>query len=93
MSKTYIEPAGDHVIVAEGLQENTLDGITLPDNAKQQEMRTGVVVFTGPDVSKYTKVTNVVLYGPFAGKNIIVDGIEFRLLREGMIEAYLRKSN
>jgi co-chaperonin GroES (HSP10) len=92
MSKSYIDPATDHVIVTEALQETVLDGITLPDNAKQQEMIYGLVVFVGPDTT-HTNPQDTVLYGPYAGKHIIVDGMQFRLLREGQIEAYLRKSN
>lgn len=93
MSKNYIEPATDHVIVAEMPRETVIDGITMPDNEKQQEMCSGVVVFAGPAVSIFTHPEDIVLYGPFAGKNIIVNGTQFRLLREGQIEAYLRKSN
>jgi chaperonin GroES len=93
MPKTYIEPATDHVVVAEGLQETIIDGITMPDNARQQEMKSGTVVFVGPGCSEFTKPLDVVLYGPYAGKNIVIDGSEFRLLREGQIELYLRKSN
>ena len=93
MSKSYIEPATDHVIIKEGLQELVVDGISMPDNVKQREMLMGMVIFTGPEVSRATHMNDIVLYGPWAGKNIIIDGIEFRLLREGQIEAYIRKSS
>jgi co-chaperonin GroES (HSP10) len=92
MPKNYIEPATDHVIVAESLQETVIDGITVPDNARQKEMLTGTAIFVGPDAHR-TAAHDIVLYGPYAGKNIYIDGMEFRLLREGMIEAYIRKSN
>ena len=32
------------------------------------------------------------LYGPYAGKTVVLEGVEFRLLREGQIEGYIRKS-
>jgi co-chaperonin GroES (HSP10) len=92
MSKTFIEPATDHVIIAEMPDETIIDGITLPDNVKQQEMNPGLVVFVGPQVSEYTKPEDIVLFGPYAGKHIIVNGQQFRLLKEGQIEAYLRKT-
>lgn len=92
MSKTYIEPATDHVIVAEVVQETIIDGITVPDNARQKEMLSGTVIFAGPDAHR-TNPHDIVLYGPYAGKNIVVDGMEFRLLREGQIEAYVRKTS
>ena len=90
MSKTVLEPASDHVIVADMPRETQIDGISMPDNVRQQEMIFGVVVFVGPE-AKNTKVEDQVCYGPYAGKGIVMDGLEFRLLRQGQIEAYLRK--
>jgi chaperonin GroES len=91
MSSHYIEPATDQVIVAELPRETVIDGITLPDNEKQQEMVAGNVVFIGPDARR-TKPSDHVLYGPYAGKHIVIDGMQFRILREGQIEAYIRKT-
>ena len=48
MSKSYLEPAEDHLLVADNPRETTLDGITMPDNMRQQEMVFGIVVFAGP---------------------------------------------
>ena len=91
MSKHFIEPATDHVIVVDAPHETIIDGIYQPDNVKQQEMVTGTVVFVGPDAHR-TKPEDMVLYGPYAGKNIVMNGTEFRILCEGQIEAYVRKT-
>jgi len=91
MSKTVLEPASDHVIVADMPRETQIDGISMPDNVRQQEMVFGVVIFVGPDAAEKTKPQDRVCYGPYAGKGIVMDGIEFRLLRQGQIEAYLRQ--
>lgn len=91
MSKTYFDPATDHVLIVELTGDVIIDGITLPDNEKQQEMHYGSVVFAGPDAHR-TNPADHVAFGPYAGKHIIVDGMQFRLLREGQIEGYLRKS-
>ena len=91
MPNNYIDPATDHVIVAELPRSTVIDGIEMPDNEKQQEMVFGSVVFVGPDARR-TQPTDHVCYGPYAGKHIIIDGNQFRLLREGQIEAYIRKS-
>jgi len=92
MSKTYLEPAGDFVLLVDMPHTTTLDGILLPDNMRQQEMVFGTVVAVGPLVnSMYTKSEDRVCYGPFAGKTIAIDGIEFRLMREGQIEGHLRE--
>lgn len=91
MSKNFIEPATDHVLVVDGPRETVIEGITMPDNEKQQEMVVGSVVFVGPDAHD-THPADTVLYGPYAGKNVVMNGMEFRLLRQGQIEAYIRKS-
>ena len=93
MSKTFLEPAGDHLFVVDNPRETVIDGIELPDNVRQQEMMFGTVVFVGPLVSTYTKPEDCVMYGPYAGKTAVIDGMAFRLLREGQIESYLRKTN
>jgi co-chaperonin GroES (HSP10) len=92
MSNTYFDPATDHVLVAELPRETVIDGIIMPDNEKQQEMVYGTVVFSGPKALD-THPEDLIAYGPYAGKNIVVNGMQFRLLREGQIEGYLRKSN
>lgn len=91
MSKSYLEPANDHLLIADSPRETTLDGIELPGNIRQQEMCFGTVIFVGPQATA-THPEDQVCYGPYAGKNVIIDGIEFRLLREGQIEGYIRKS-
>lgn len=91
MSKTFLEPADDHLIVVDSPRETTIDGISLPDNVKQQEMVFGTVIFAGPEATK-THPEDRVCYGPYAGKTVVLDGIEFRIIRQGQIEAYIRKS-
>ena len=91
MANTFLEPASDHLLVVDTPFETTLDGISLPDNVRQQEMIFGTVVFVGPDAD-FTKVEDQVCYGPYAGKTVVFHGTEFRLLREGQIEMYIRKS-
>lgn len=91
MAKKYLVPAGDLVLVVDSLRESTIDGITLPDNMKQQEMVFGTVVFIGSKVSEDTKPEDLICYGPYAGKTVLIDGVEFRLIREGQIEGYIRQ--
>lgn len=91
MSKNYLEPAEDHLLVVDSPRDVTIDGIILPDNMKQQEMVFGTVVFVGPLALK-TKPEDCVCYGPYAGKTVVLDGIEFRIIVEGQIEAYVRKT-
>lgn len=90
MSKSFLEPAGDRLLVVDSPCETTIDGISLPDNVKQQETVFGTVVFVGPQAMR-TKSQDRVCYGPYAGKTVVVGGISFRLILEGQIEAYVRE--
>jgi chaperonin GroES len=92
MSKTRLEPMGDYLLVADIPQNNTLGEISLPDNQRQQEMIFGFVVAVGPSCSAL-KEQDRICYGPYAGKNVIIEGIEFRLLREGQIEGKIVNTN
>lgn len=90
MSK-FLQPANDMVLVSDLSRETTIDGIILPDNIRQQEMVFGTVVAKGAATSTNTQERDVICYGPYAGKTVVIEGIEFRLLREGQIEAYVRE--
>ena len=90
MPKSVLEPAGDHVIVADQPRTVTIDGIELPDNVRQQDMVFGLVIFIGPEITR-TKVQDTICYGPYAGKMVALDGVQFRIMREEQIEAYVRK--
>lgn len=89
MSK-FLEPAKDVVLVIDVPTETIIDGISLPDNIRQQEMVYGTVVASGP-LAASTFPKDQVCYGPYAGKSVVIDGIQFRLLKEGQIEAYVRE--
>jgi co-chaperonin GroES (HSP10) len=91
MSKTFLEPASDHLLVVDNPRETTIEGIAMPDNMRQQEMVFGTVIFKGPQALA-TKAEDRVCYGPYAGKTVVLEGIEFRLIKEGQIEAYVRKT-
>lgn len=92
MSKTRLEPMGDHVLVVDIKGTNVMEGISLPDNVKQQEMCFGYVVAVGPDCLAL-KERDRICYGPYAGKNVIMEEVEFRLLREGQIEGKIVDTN
>lgn len=92
MANSYLEPAEDHLILIDSPRSTTLDGIEMPDNMRQQEMVFGTVMFVGPLALK-AKPEDLVCYGPYAGKTVILEGVQFRILKEGQIEAYVRKSS
>lgn len=90
MSKRILIPAADFVLVVDHPRETMLDGIALPDNVRQQEMVFGLIVSVGPKAEDTrTRSEALICYGPYAGKTVVIEGVEFRLLREGHIEGYL----
>lgn len=75
-------PSGDRVLVSVIEQERMLEGVLLPDSAKE-DMQAGLVVAVGE--SKF-KPGDRVLFGPWAGKHIQLEGVPFRVMREGEID-------
>lgn len=92
MAENYLEPAGDHLLVIDSVVDTSIDGISLPDNIKQQEMVYGTVIAVGPKCNKeITHAQDTVCYGPFAGKKVVLNSTEFRSICEEHIEAYIRR--
>ena len=94
-----IRPLDDRVVVEPlEAEEKTAGGILLPDTAKQKPQQ-GKVIAAGPgkltDEGKRTavgvKVGDTVLYGKYAGSDVEVNGVEFKILRESDILARLTK--
>jgi chaperonin GroES len=76
-------PIGDRVLVHVIDQQNILEGVLLPDSARE-DAQLGLVVAVGD--SKLYAEGDKVLFGPWAGKEIQLDGTPFRVLREGEID-------
>jgi len=90
MDNTFIEPAGDAVLVVDIPQNSSIDGIEMPDNVRQLDMLCGLVISVGPNAQHLTKPQDRVFYGPYAGKLVSVDGTQFRTIKQAHIELYLR---
>jgi len=72
-------------------EEKTASGIIIPDTAKEKPQR-GTVVAVGP--GKYENGTKIemnvkagdkVLYGKYAGTELVLDGTEYMIMRESDI--------
>jgi co-chaperonin GroES (HSP10) len=90
MAKTFIEPAGDHVLVIDQIAGVAIGGIELPDNVREKDMVYGAVIAVGPLAKELTKAKDIIAYGPYAGKPAVLNGVQYRLMRNGVIEAYIR---
>ena len=92
-----IRPLDDRVVLQVlDAEESSAGGILLPDSAKEKPQQ-GKVTAVGegartkdgrrvkPDVKK----GDIVLFGKYAGSDVVVDGTEFKILRESEILAKL----
>jgi chaperonin GroES len=88
--KLNVTPLHDRVIVkAAAAEEKTAGGIIIPDTAKEKPQR-GVVMAAGPgkkDEPMSVKAGNNVLYGKYAGTEILIEGVEYLIMRESDILA------
>ena len=90
MSKVNIKPLADRVLVqAEAAEETTASGIIIPDTAKEKPMR-GKIIAVGSGTKKQpmtVKTGDTVLYGKYAGTEIVVNDVEYLIMRESDIFA------
>ncbi len=94
-----IQPLDDRVVIQQSQGEDvTAGGIVLPDSAKERPQQ-GKVVACGPgtqnDDGGRTKLGvkkgDVVVFGKYAGSDIVVDGKEYKIMRERDILAKYAK--
>ena len=90
MAKVSVKPLADRVLVeAAEAETKTAGGIIIPDTAKEKPMK-GKVIAVGPgkkDEPTTVKVGDSVLYGKYAGTEILVDGKEYLIMKESDIYA------
>jgi chaperonin GroES len=90
MAKLKIRPLADRVLIEpDAAEERTAGGIIIPDTAKEKPQRGKVVaVGTGKkDEPMTVKVGDSVLYGKYAGTELIIDGTNYLIMRESDVVA------
>lgn len=94
-----LKPLSDRVVVRLlDEEERTPGGIYLPDTAKERPQK-GQVVAVGPGrvtdegqrLEMVVQVGDTVLFGKYAGTEIVVDGDEYLILRESEILAVVKE--
>jgi chaperonin GroES len=92
---TKLNPLDDRIVIEVlEAEERTAGGIVLPDTAKEKPQR-GKVTAVGPGkllksgvrASVALKVGDEVLFGKYAGTEVTVNQVEFKILRENEILA------
>lgn len=92
-----IKPLADRVVILPAEpEEKVQSGLYIPDTAKERPQK-GEVVAVGPGkvsdngqlISMTVKVGDKVLYGKYAGTEVIIDNKEYLIIRESDILAIL----
>jgi chaperonin GroES len=94
-----LKPLDDRVVVKpEEAEEKTAGGIVLPDTAKEKPMMGKVIAVgegklldNGNRVAVGVKKGQIVLYGKYAGSDVEIDQVEYKILRESEILGILEK--
>ena len=92
---TTIQPLDDRIVIEVlEAEEKTAGGIVLPDTAKEKPQRgkvtavgPGKLLKTGVRAAVALKVGDEVLFGKYAGTEVSVNEVEFKILRENEILA------
>ena len=90
-----LRPLDDRVVLQVlDAEEKTAGGIVLPDSAKEKPQRGKVTAVGNGKVGKDgnrlgldVKKGDVVLFGKYAGSDVVVEGKDYKILRENEILA------
>ncbi len=87
-----IKPLADRVLVEpKEAETKTASGLYIPDTAKEKPQE-GIVLAAGPgkkDEPMEVKVGDKVLYGKYAGTEIVVEGKSYMMMRQSDILAII----
>lgn len=90
MSKINIKPLADRVLVKPlPAEKTTASGLIIPDSAKEKQQK-GTVIAIGnglKDEPMTVKIGDTVLFGKYAGTELVVDNTEYLIMRESDILA------
>ena len=94
-----LKPLDDRVVVKpEEAEEKTAGGIVLPDTAKEKPMMGKVIAVgegklldNGKRIAPAVKKGQIVLYGKYAGSDVEVEHVEYKILRVSEILGILVK--
>jgi chaperonin GroES len=90
MSKINIKPLADRVLVKPlEAETTTASGLIIPDSAKEKQQK-GTVIAIGPgtkDEPITVKIGDTVLFGKYAGTELVLEDTEYLIMREADILA------
>ncbi len=87
-----VKPLSDRVLVLPNpAEEKTAGGLIIPDTAKEKPLA-GKVVAVGPgtkEVAMEVKVGDEVLYGKYAGQELVIEGQTYLIMKQNDILAII----
>lgn len=90
-----LKPLGNRaLIIVEKEEEKTISGIILPDSLEKKEKSIGKIISIGDGESINNlgiKIKDTVVFGKYAGEDLVYDDIEYKFLNEDEILAILTK--
>ncbi|MCF6181670.1 co-chaperone GroES [Lutibacter sp.] len=90
MSKINIKPLADRVLIKPlEAETTTASGLIIPDSAKEKQQK-GTVIAVGngtKDEAMTVKVGDTVLFGKYAGTELVLEDTEYLIMREADILA------
>ena len=93
MPKLKIRPLGDRVVIKPLIaEEKTKTGIILPETAEKEKPEQGkiVAIGKGEKISKLgLKIGNTVLFEKYAGTDIKIENVEYKVVDKDSILAIL----
>jgi len=81
MTKKKITPIRDVLVVKLDPKEEVTQGDLVVATKAEAKKTKGVIVAAGPKVTE-VKVNDHVLFGEYAGTELTMDGVEYRVMRE-----------
>ena len=89
-----VKPLSDRVLILPNpAEQKTAAGLIIPDTAKEKPL-SGKVVAAGPgtaEVKMEVKVGDEVLYGKYAGTEVVIDGENYLIMAQKDILAVVEK--
>lgn len=92
-----LRPLEDNVVIKPlESEDKTPGGIVLPDTAKEKSTKgqivavgKGKVLPSGKLVEPHVKVGDKVIYGKYAGSDVKIEGVEYKIIAESEILAII----
>ena len=94
MNNLTIIPRGKHILVKPDDEESRVSksGLVKPGNIEQERKSVGTVIEIGSEIEDIKK-DDKVIYGTYAGDEVQLNDVEYKLIHEEYILAFLKEQS